>query len=144
MRMLHLDVEYPWVLAAALLALLPWFATPLCGAVYPSLALFPQDPWSSAVGWVLRIAGTAALLGLLLGIAGLYRTERTVQRIGHGAHIVLVLDRSSMDDTFAGQAPSGGEQSKARAARRFLSEFVHRRAEDLIGVASFSTQPIFV
>ncbi|MGH8571548.1 MAG: vWA domain-containing protein [Gammaproteobacteria bacterium] len=143
--MLHLDVEYPWVLAAALLALLPWFATPLRGAVYPSLALFPQDSWSSTVGWVLRIAGTAALLALLLGIAGLYRTEQTVQRIGHGAHIVLALDRSSsMDDTFAGQAPSGGEESKARAARRFLTEFVRRRAEDLIGVVSFSTQPIFV
>ncbi|MGQ0592079.1 MAG: hypothetical protein ACT4QB_05350, partial [Gammaproteobacteria bacterium] len=69
--MLHLDVEYPWVLAAAPLALLPWLATPLRGAVCASLALFPQDAWSSTVGWVLRIAGTAAMLGLLLGIAGL-------------------------------------------------------------------------
>ncbi|MGZ8975777.1 MAG: hypothetical protein ACXW17_21405, partial [Methylomagnum sp.] len=47
--------------------------------------------------------------GLLLGLAGLFRREYTVERVGQNAHIVLLLDRSrSMDDSFAGRAPTGG------------------------------------
>ncbi len=87
----------------------------------------------------------AAIAGLVLGMAGLHRTEQSRERIGHGAHIVLLLDRSSsMDNSFAGRAPNGSEESKATAARRLLTDFVKQRQTDLIGVAEYSTSPLFV
>ena len=68
-----------------------------------------------------------------------------MERIGHGAHIVMLLDRSnSMDTTFAGKAPNGSEESKSIAAKRLLSEFVDKRQQDRIGIASYSTSPLFV
>jgi mxaC protein len=87
----------------------------------------------------------ATIAGLVLGIAGLHRREQSRERIGHGAHIVLLLDRSSsMDNSFAGRAPNGIEESKATAARRLLTDFVNQRQNDLIGVAEYSTSPLFV
>jgi mxaC protein len=78
-------------------------------------------------------------------MAGLHCTEQSIERIGHGAHIVILLDRSnSMDNSFAGKAPSGKEESKSDSARRILSEFVSQRKTDLIGVAEYSTAPLFV
>jgi mxaC protein len=58
---------------------------------------------------------------------------------------VLLIDRSgSMDNTFAGQAPEGGEESKSAAARRLLKDFVLGREHDLVGVAAFSTSPMHI
>src|SRR5690606_11798566 len=51
---------------------------------------------------------------------------------------------SSMDDTFAGRTPDGGEESKAAAARRILREFIAGRPDDRIGVAAISTAPLQV
>ena len=58
---------------------------------------------------------------------------------------MLLFDRSaSMNDTFAGQTPTGGEESKSAAAERFLKDFVTKREHDRFGVAAFSTSPMFV
>jgi mxaC protein len=58
---------------------------------------------------------------------------------------VLLFDRSaSMNDTFAGRPPTGEEESKSAAARRFLKTFVANREHDRFGVAAFSTAPMFV
>jgi mxaC protein len=84
-------------------------------------------------------------VALFLGLSGLHRKEQNVERIGHGAHIVMLLDRSnSMDHSFAGKAPSGDDISKADAARHLLTQFVDHRPHDLIGIAEYSTSPLFV
>lgn len=131
-----------WLLPATAL---PWIRHPLRSFAHPHLALLPADALSDAVALALRVVGSLAILALVLGIAGLHRTEQQVPRIGRGAHIVMVFDRSSsMDSTFAGRAPSGGEESKSGAARRLLTDFVSRRGEDLFGTVFFSTQPTAV
>jgi mxaC protein len=82
---------------------------------------------------------------LILGLGGLHRLGRTIEKSGEGAHIVLLIDRSSsMDNTFAGRAPEGGEESKSAAARRLLKDFIVHRDHDLVGVAAFSTSPMHV
>jgi mxaC protein len=94
---------------------------------------------------VILILGVTGMLLLLGGLAGLYRGEYSIPRSGVGANLVLLLDRSrSMDDSFAGRSPSGGEESKSRAAVRFLEDFINGRPHDRIGVAAFSTSPLFV
>ncbi len=112
---------------------------------YPSLAGFPPDRISQSITWALRIAGVLAIAGLILGLSGIALRERTFERFGQGAHIVLLIDRSaSMNDTFAGREPSGGEESKSSAAKRLLKDFVQERKHDRFGVAAFSTAPIHV
>jgi mxaC protein len=89
--------------------------------------------------------GSIAIVALILGIGGLHRLGRTIEKSGEGAHIVLLIDRSSsMDNTFAGRAPEGGEESKSAAARRLLKDFIVHRDHDLVGVAAFSTSPMHV
>lgn len=142
---MNLDVSLPWVLGLLPAALLPWIRHPLRSRTHPHLPLVPADALSNAVALSLRFAGSGAIAALVLGIAGLHRTEQLVERTGRGAHIVMVFDRSSsMDNTFAGRAPSGAEESKSGAARRLLDEFVDRRREDLFGTVFFSTQPMAV
>lgn len=135
----------PLALALLPLALLPLVLSGRKEDGYPSLAGLGPDRLSQAIDVALRLAGVAAIAGLALGIAGLALRERTVERFGQGAHIVLLIDRSSsMDDTFAGRQPSGAEESKSAAAKRLLKDFVTKRAHDRFGVAAFSTAPIHV
>ncbi len=142
---MNLAVDIPWALSGLLLTLLPLFNNGMRSSPAPWLTLIPDDKLSVFVVCCLRLCAMAAIAGLVLGMAGLHRTEQSVERIGHGAHIVLLLDRSSsMDNTFAGRAPNGSDESKATAARRLLTEFVKQRQNDLIGVAEYSTSPLFV
>ncbi|HUL13074.1 MAG TPA: vWA domain-containing protein [Methylococcaceae bacterium] len=127
------------------LALLPLWCSPLTPCGYSWNLLLPGDGLSRLLDYALRLAGVLAFAGLIFGLAGLYRREFTVERVGQGTHIVLLLDRSrSMDDGFAGRAPTGGEESKSAAAVRLLEQFIAGRPHDRIGVAAFSTGPLFV
>jgi mxaC protein len=127
------------------LAILPLLLSAQKLEGYPSLTGFDADRTSQIVALTLRLAGALAIIGLILGIAGLALRERKIDRFGQGAHIVLLIDRSSsMDDTFAGRPPSGGQESKSAAAKRLLKNFVTERAYDRFGVAAFSTSPIHV
>jgi len=134
----------------AALLLLPLAALPLVFVVqrrqgYPSLAAVETDAMSLGVDAVLRSLGALAIVCLILGLAGLQLRGQTVERLGEGAHIALLIDRSrSMDDTFAGRPPSEGEASKSAAARHLLREFVIKRPHDRFGVAAFSTMPMHV
>ena len=95
-----------------------------------------------------------------------YRPEFPVERVGKGAEIVLVLDRSrSMDQGFAGARPSAAapkgtgpgaldyymsqtpgrlRDSKGKVARQLLGEFAAGRPDDRFGMITFSTLPIRV
>ena len=137
------SVDYPLLLALLLLALLPYIATPFARQPIPALTLAPKDTLSRLVHRAVQTAGAVAIAGLVLGLSGLHRREQVIEREGTGAHVVLLLDRSSsMDNSFADRAPSGDQESKSAAAKRLLSEFITRRPNDRIGVAAFSTSPM--
>ncbi|MBP2148078.1 vWA domain-containing protein [Xanthobacter flavus] len=141
--MFSLDVDHPALLFLLALALLPLAALPLRGSVLPAVALVPADGLSIAVSLGIRLAGALAIAALVLGLAGLNLKAREIERIGSGANLMLLIDRSaSMDNTFADRAPGAGEESKSAAAKRLLTEFLVRRPRDRIGIAAFSTSPI--
>jgi mxaC protein len=137
--------ELPYVLSALPLALLPFLNLGMRRSDYPYVSLIPTDTLSNSIVWILRGLGAFTFGAVILGLAGFHQTEQTRERIGFGANIVLLIDRSnSMDTTFAGKTPDGTNESKANAARRLLTEFVEKRPHDRIGVAAYSTAPLFV
>ena len=79
-------------------------------------------------------------------MSGPYLREQWVDRIGTGAHIALLLDRSSsMNENFTGQyLGAKATESKSAMARKLLSEFVERRQHDLFGMVAFAAAPIYV
>lgn len=140
------ELHHPWLILLLPLALLPLRGAPLRPALYSWQRLVPVDTASRWLDRALRLAGAGAMAGLVLGLGGLHRPEYMVERVGTGARLVLLLDRSkSMDDGFAGRAAGGGEESKSAAASRLLEDFVRNRGGgDLLGVAAFSSAPLFV
>ena len=160
-----MNFVHPGLLWLLPVALVPLFARVGAALPYSWLGLMPRDRPSELLHVALRAASAVALAAAIVGIAGPYRPEVPIERIGKGAEIVLVLDRSrSMDQGFAGgaglgKAPTGtgpealdyyvrrqqsrGE-SKNKVARQVLSEFAARRPEDRFGMIVFSTLPIRV
>ena len=142
-----LGVAQGWALALLPLAALPLLRLP-AAVPYSWLGLVPEDPVSRWLDRALRAAGVLAIASLALAASGLHRPAYEVERIGRGAHMVLLVDRStSMDRPFAIEgivdpAAQGGRRSKGEVARRLLSEFVAGRHDDLFGMVVFSTFPI--
>lgn len=136
---------HPLALLLLPLALLPLLRSGATPQGYPSLNEVADDPVSTVLAWLLRLAGAVSIAALALGIGGLHIKGQTITKTGEGAHIVLLIDRSSsMDNNFAGKAPEGGEESKSAAARRLIKDFILAREHDLVGVAAFSTSPMHV
>lgn len=139
----------PW-LALLPLALVPLLRRQPETVSFSSMTLVPHDPLSAVVGWLLRIAAASAIVAIVLGIAGIHRPEVPIERVGRGAEIVLLLDRSrSMDDALLpkGAQPTlytggTGFESKGQLARKLLSEFAAKRPDDLVSMVMFSASPI--
>lgn len=140
-----IGVDHPLVLLALPLALLPVLRRWLAASDLPRLDLRPGDGGSALIDKGIPAAGGLAVAALVVGLAAPFLGGGTALRYGLGTNLVLLIDRSSsMDETFAGRAPSGGEESKSAAARRILLEFIAQRPDDRIGVAAFSTAPMQV
>jgi mxaC protein len=153
-----------WLVLLPLAALPLWrpAGTPL---PYSALALLPPDRASRLIDLALRGTALIAIATIVIGLAGPYRPEYAVERVGRGAEIVLVLDRSgSMDQGFPGarapvakpgakltpemidayikQGQAVRKESKGAAARRMLAEFTAKRPDDRFAMQVFSTLPI--
>lgn len=137
--------QLPALLWLLPLAALPWLAGLRRRSPHPWLGAAPEDTASRLLDLGLRALGSLALAGFAVGAAGPVREGGSIERISTGANLVLLIDRSSsMNDSFAGRTPQGGEESKAQAARRLLAEFTAGRPHDRVGVAAFSTSPMRV
>lgn len=153
------EAVWLWLLP---LALPPLFAQVRGAMPNAWAALLPRDLESQAMHWLLRAAAVLALAATIVGLAGPYRPEYEVERVGRGAEIVLLLDRSrSMDQSFGGARDptvrgTGPEalayysnlranearETKGQVARRVLSEFAAKRPDDRFGMIVFSTLPL--
>ena len=164
-----MNVTCPWVLVLLPLAAIPLLWDARAELRYSWLVLVPRDAVSTLLAWALRVAGALALAALVVGLAGAYRPATQVERIGRGAEIILVLDRSrSMDQAFVSAMTKNGlpegfregrnvlgdnlsynrsdtrRESKGHTARRLLADFTANRKEDRFGMIMFSTLPIRV
>jgi len=142
--------DQPWALALLPLALLPFVLRGQATVNYSSLGMLPPDRLSDALDWFLRLVTAACVVAIALGVAGLFRAEEAVERIGRGAQTVILLDSSgSMDTIFAsgnegrGRAAVWGTYtSKGQVARQLLAKWAAQRQQDMFALFVFSGNPI--
>ncbi|HEY0179978.1 MAG TPA: vWA domain-containing protein [Dokdonella sp.] len=142
----HLHWTYPWLLWALPLAALPLVKHGARTFAYPHLADWPADFASDCLRVLLRLAGMLSLALLVVASAAPYLEGGTRTLSGHGAEIVVVLDRSgSMSEPLAVAAgETDRHESKINAARRVLLAFMQRRPGDTFGLTTFNASPIGV
>lgn len=158
----ELPFDRPWVLLALPLALLPWWQRATHELAYSWGALLPKDRASDVLDLALRSVASGTIVALLIGAAGVYRPAYEVEKVGQGAEIVMLVDRSrSMDEVFitskdrntqptllsyntSREAVDKRRPSKQQVARQMLGEFAAQRQTDRFAMIAFSTLPIEV
>jgi len=107
--------------------------------------MLPPDPLSDLIGLILKILAVLTLLFIVLGLGAPHTKQQEIERIGVGAQIALVLDRSaSMDDAFSGSTTNAVGESKSAAAARLITQFVQSRKNDMLGMITFSNSAMYV
>jgi mxaC protein len=130
------------------LAALPWLAGAGRDPVrYAALSLIESDRASRWLDRLLRACASVAMVALVIALAWPRSPESTIDTVGRGAEIVVLLDRSlSMDQPF-GKGPSNAVldlsgPTKAQVAQRLLGQFVRQRTDDEFALVLFSTLPL--
>jgi mxaC protein len=135
----------PWVLWLLPLAVLPLILERVHSRNYSWLEMLPGDPLSDLIGFVLKALAVLTLLFIIVGLADPHSKQQYVERVGVGAQIALVLDRSaSMDDPFVGSNDGRVGETKSVAASRLITDFVKSRKNDMFGMITFSNSAMYV
>jgi len=122
---------------------------------FPGLEDWPKDKPSAYLRWGIRALASLTIACLIVASAAPFTEGGTASRVGEGAEIVVVLDRSgSMSEGIKGrdynrQAAEAGESSnhflsKIEAARQVLLKFMQQRPADTFGMVAFNASPISV
>src|SRR5688572_1158658 len=99
----RMSFAQPWALLLLPLALVPLWLNRQEGRVYSWLALVPPDRVSDIASLLLRYLSVMIITCMVIAMAAPQGQITKIERIGKGAQVVLVIDRSaSMDDPFAG------------------------------------------
>lgn len=152
----HFDFAHPWALLLLPLTVLPLLRRRRDTLPFSYAPWLPKDPLGQIAGWLWRILAAVAIFSTVIALAGLGKPQTQVARVGRGAEILVLMDRSrSMDDHML---PSDWRkidrsllihhlargQPKAKVARDLLSKFVAERPDDRFGLMFFSTKPLSV
>ena len=137
--------SFPWVLWFMPLAFIPLIFKETSLQYYSWNEMIPKDRLSSIIAIILKFIATLILIMIIIGLSGPHSRQKEIEKTGMGAQIGLVLDRSaSMDDPFAGNDQTKVGEIKSAAAARLIIEFVQSRANDMIGMVTFSNSAMYV
>jgi len=133
-----------WVLFFLPLIAVPFIFFQSSNNNYSWNEMIPSDPLSTIIGVLLKFLSSVIIALLVVLLAEPFSDQKVVERVGEGAQIGLVLDRSaSMDDPFSGGGDKAGE-TKSAAASRLIIDFFEARTNDMVGVITFSNSAMFV
>jgi len=135
---------HPWVLLLLPLAFVPVWLKSHQGQMYSWLEIMPEDRISEIANQVVKSLIGAILVCIVLALAAPQGPDQKIQKVGKGAQTVLLIDRSvSMEQPFAGDSTSGRvAETKAAAARRLMTSFIHARPDDMLGVVAFTNSAL--
>ena len=133
-----------WVLFFLPLTFIPFIFFQSSNNNYSWNDMVPLDLLSIIVGILLKVLSSLIIALLILVLAQPFSDQKVIAKVGEGAQIGLVLDRSaSMDEPFAGDSEKAGE-TKSAAASRLIIDFFESRTNDMVGVITFSNSAMFV
>jgi mxaC protein len=133
-----------WVLFFLPLIAVPFIFFQSSNNNYSWNEMIPSDPLSMIIGVLLKFLSSVIIALLVVLLAEPFSDQKVVERVGEGAQIGLVLDRSaSMDDPFSGGGDKAGE-TKSAAASRLIIDFFEARTNDMVGVITFSNSAMYV
>lgn len=150
------DFAHPWALLLLPLVVLPLLRRHRDTLPFSYAPWLPRDPLGRIAGWLWRILASLAIFNTVIALAGPGRPQTQVARVGRGAEVLVLMDRSrSMDDHML---PSDWRRldrgmllyhlargpAKAKVARDLLAKFVAQRPDDRFGLMFFSTKPLSV
>lgn len=150
------DFAHPWLLLLFPLAALPLLRSRTDALGFSHLAWLPRDRIGQLAGWLWRALACLALASAIVALADPGRSQMQVTRTGHGAEILVLMDRSrSMDekmmpsdwrtvDPLSRLAHLSRGREKAAVARELLEKFVVQRPDDRFSLMLFSTRPMNV
>lgn len=132
-----------WPLILLPLAVLPWILHGQMNFAHPALQGLPADPLSVWLDRTWKIAISTLIVALSVALAGPYLKSQYVEKVGRGAHVMIVLDRSaSMNEPFVKKGDAADRVQKMEVARQVLKTLVAQGHDDLMGMVTFSTSPI--
>jgi mxaC protein len=137
------DFAYPAALALLPLAALPWLKRKST-MTFSHVPILPADRTGAVLELMARLLGCLAMVGVIVGLASPGYSAAQLVRTGHGAEVLLLMDRSSsMDNVIAGKGTMAEASSlggsKNKMARDLLTEFVGKRPNDRFALTIFST-----
>ena len=150
------DFAHPWLLLLLPVAVLPLLRSRSDALGFSYLAWLPRDRIGQLAGWLWRAFACLALASAIVALAGPGRSQMQVVRTGHGAEILVLMDRSrSMDDKMMPSdwrtidplsrlAHLSRGPQKSAVARELLAKFVAERPDDRFSLMLFSTRPMNV
>lgn len=126
------------------LALLPWFNGGVDTLVFSHNAFLPRDEQARWLDRIWRALASAAIALIVLGLAGPGKSSQQIERIGRGAEISILLDRSaSMDANIRRKLPEVWEaarasQSKSEVVRGALLDLLDQRPGNRYALTLFN------
>lgn len=148
--MVPIDFTSPYWLLLLPLSLLPCMARGRDTTTMPWTGWLPADSIGARLNIIWMILSILLLIFLIIGLAGPGKSQISIERIGRGAELSIVLDRSaSMDTNIRRLAPNPGEAAKATqtkndVVRETLIWLINQRPENRYSLTLFNTAAIHV
>ncbi len=134
-----------WVLIFLPLAIVPLLIGQSNQNIYPWNKMIFQDSLSKIISFLLKILSSLIICLIILAISEPYSNQKIIYKVGEGAQIGLVLDRSaSMDEPFSSGDNNTVGETKSAAASRLIIDFFESRSNDMVGVITFSNSAMYV
>jgi Ca-activated chloride channel family protein len=143
-------IEYPWLLALLPLPLLIYWLLPAYREEQSSLRLSFFMYISAAIGitpqpgavvpktnWLQKILAPICWALIILALARPQRVEPPIQKIQPGRDLMLALDISQSMETPDFRTADGKRMRRVDAVKQVVTDFIHRRKNDRIGLIVF-------
>ena len=146
--MLSLEFHTPWLLFLLTLALLPLLPNRQDSLPFPRISLIPVDTVGQQLHRLWQCVAVLTIALLIVGLAGPNSAERVVERIGRGAELTILLDRSASMDGMVRRPQVKDYQltqvqmTKNGIAREALSWLLAQRPENRYSLLLFSVVPM--
>lgn len=143
-----MDFNYPYLLLLLPLSFIPWLSNSRHSVDFSSSIFLPEDSIGPFVHVLWCSLAGIAIASLLVALSGPGKSQTQIERIGRGAELSIVMDRSaSMDANVRRHQLKPGQQasasrSKSSVVQEALSWLVRQRSENRYALTLFNVSAI--